>query len=447
MRNTLYCLSVALLLDACGGGAGGPSAPALPTPPVADEAPGALTHPAQEPPAEVAQRGDGTAAAFDLAGYAPPPAADGAPQLAASVVTGDAAPPPQELAAPAVRNLYVATGGSDANPGTASQPFRSLWRAARAAGPGTKVWVAPGTYSGGIRTVADGTASARIAYISTVKWGAKIVPPPDSPNKTARDNRGSFVDIVGFEIDGSAYQGGTRWTHGIYNGGSWDAIRNNHVHHVAQNIGCNSNGGAGIGVDSYYHGANADVIGNLVHDIGPPGCRFVQGIYVSTSGRIKNNVVYRVSEGGICLWHDARNVIISNNTVTGSNTGIIVGGGDFYYATGPNDNTMVYSNIVYDNKMGISEQGKTGLNNIYRNNLVYQNSRYDWRLNNGLTHGGTVSAAPLFVGNARAATPLLKPAPGSPAIGKASEAFAESTDFDGRPRNRQAGFDIGAYQH
>lgn len=41
-------------------------------------------------------------------------------------------------------------------------------------------------------------------------------------------------------------------------------------------------GGAAIGVDSYYHGESADVLGNLVHDIGPAGCRFVQG---TTSAR------------------------------------------------------------------------------------------------------------------------------------------------------------------
>lgn len=67
-----------------------------------------------------------------------------------------------------------------------------------------------------------------------------------------------------------------------------------------------------------------------------------------------NNVVYRVAETGIHLWHDARNVIITNNTVTTSNTGIVVGGGNFYFVSGPNDHTAVYSNIVYDNKMAIS---------------------------------------------------------------------------------------------
>lgn len=97
--------------------------------------------------------------------------------------------------------------------------------------------------------------------------------------------------------------------------------------------------------------------------------------------------------------------------------------------------------------MGISEQGKTGLHNTYRNNLVYQNSSYNWRLKNGLQHVGTVSAAPLFVGDARNAQPRLRPSAASPAVGRGSAEHAESTDFDGRPRNARAGYDIGAYQH
>ena len=423
-KHALLYLNMACLLAACGGAANAPvPAPVTAAQVVSGEAaePSLLAHPDNAPLAELPEGPDSAAAAI--------------------------APSGQALAASTGASLYVAPYGSDGNPGSASQPFRSLWRAARAARPGTTVMVAPGTYSGGFRSGASGTPDARIVFQSSVKWGARIVPPKDSPNKTAWDNRGDFVDIVGFEIDGSNYQGGTRWTHGIYNGGSYDVIRNNHVHHIAQGIGCNHNGGAAIGVDSYYHGANADVIANLVHDIGPAGCRFVHGIYVSTSARIMNNVVYRVAEGGIHLWHDARNVIITNNTVTEANTGIIVGGGNFYYSKGPNDYTTVYSNIVYDNKMGISEQGWTGLNNSYRNNLVYQNGRYGWLLNNGLKHSGTVSAAPLFAGSSRAATPNLRPGAGSPAIGRASAAYAESTDFDGRPRNARAGYDIGAYQH
>ena len=466
MNKNMRCILIApCLLAACGGSSNAPAPAATaqlaPVPPVIADTPGEEASPLDRPdeasPAELAdaQADEGAQAPagpehYALAGYAPAAADMSAADLAeAGNAPGadDASPGLQALAAPAKHTLYVAPGGSDNNPGTAVKPFRSIWRAARAAQPGTRVLVAPGSYAGSFRTSVSGHSGARVSFVSSRKWGAKIVPPKHSSNKAAWDNRGSHVDIVGFDIDGRNYQGGTRWTHGIYNGGSYDSIRNNHVHHIAQDVGCTRGGGAAIGVDSYYHGVQADVIANLVHDIGPAGCRFVQGIYVSTSGRIKNNVVYRVAEGGIHLWHDARNVIITNNTVTTSNTGIIVGGGNFYHSKGPNDDTAVYSNIVYDNKMGISEQGKTGLNNTYRNNLVYQNSSYDWRLKNGLTHTGTVSSAPLFVGDARSVQPKLRPSASSPAVGRASAEHAESTDFDGRPRNARAGYDIGAYQH
>ncbi len=463
-KQSIALVFACLLLGACGGGGGVQAPPATPAPvaPEPDPAPGAppadtfeespLATPegdaAPESIAEVEAPQPSGAEEFGIDGYVPPEAASVPRQLAApSSAPLPGAPEILAHGAQAARKLYVSPKGADSNPGTAERPFRSLARAARAVRPGFQVLVAPGSYSGGFRTNISGSEKERIAFISTKKWGASIVPPRNSPNKTAWDNRGSHVDIVGFDIDGRNYQGGVRWTHGIYSGGSHDTIRNNRVHHIAQQAACSRAGGAAIGVDSYYGGVMANVLANLVHDIGPAGCRFVQGIYVSTSGKVKNNVVYRVAEGGIHLWHDAHNVIITNNTVTASNTGIIVGGGNFYHRSGGNDFTAVYSNIVYDNRMGISEQGKTGRNNTYRNNLVYQNSTYNWRLKNGLSHSGTVAAPPGFTSAARSGTPTLRPPPGSPAVGRATPLHADSIDFEGRPRNAQAGFDIGAYQH
>lgn len=447
------------MLGACSGGSG---AEARPPAPVLAAAAGAVPDSGELPAGSVPIIGaPGPAGAapapvtpdeYQLAGYSPAPAASPAASVFPGMAGSSAAdilnetPEPVLLAKANREALYVSPRGSDNNPGTADRPFRSLSKAARAVRPGTTVYVAPGTYNGGFRTNASGRADARITYISTTKWGARIVPPPNSRNKVGWDNRGDYVDVIGFEIDGRSYQGGTRWTHGIYNGGSYDSIRNNHVHHIAQKIGCNSGGGAAIGIDSYYRGVKSDAIANLVHDIGPAGCHFVQGIYVSTSGSVKNNVIYRVAEAGIHLWHDANRVVITNNTVTESNTGIIVGGGNFYHTKGPNDHTLVYSNIVYDNKMGISEQGRTGKNNSYRNNLVYRNARFNWSLKNGLTHTGTVSSPPLFVGE-DTNTPNLKPSRSSPAVGQASPTHAASTDFEGRARNSQTGYDIGAYQH
>ncbi len=462
--NALSSLAILILLAACGGSSGPDSPPApaatppasapaaMPPAPVSSEdevpEPSVLVQPGDDPVAEPSDPPEPEAAPdFALAGYEPPQS-DSQQGVAARVQpVMDEAAGLAPLAAGAQYNIYVATGGSDDGPGTLKHPFRSLARAARAARPGARIFVAPGTYSGGFRTSAHGRADARISYISTRRWGARIVPPRNSPNKTAWDNRGNYVDIIGFEIDGSHYQGGRRWAIGLYNGGSHDSIRRNRVHHIAKATSCDSAGGAAIIVDSYYGGVRSDVISNLVHDIGPAGCRFVQGIYVSTSARVKNNVVYRVAEGGIHLWHDAHDVVITNNTVTDSNTGIIVGGGNFYRSSAGADHVAVYSNIVYANRMGISEQGKTGRNNSYRNNLVYANRSYNWRLKNGLGHSGTVSAAPMFLAGTHASLPNLRPAIGSPAINRATPAHAESTDFEGKPRNARAGYDIGAYQH
>lgn len=353
----------------------------------------------------------------------------------------------QAATPPTAFHLYVAPNGADTNPGTETAPFRSIERAAQAAFPDTTVHVAPGTYFGGFKTLANGTPKGRVYYLSTQRWGAKIVPALNSANPSGWDNRGNYVDIIGFDVDGTVYQGGTKWLTGIYTGGSYDSISNNHVHHIATRDTCSSAEGAGISIESYYHGIKSEVIGNNIHDIGPAGCRSIQGINVNTPGTVANNIVYRVAFAGIHLWHDATNVVVVNNTVSASNTGIVVGGGDYYYTTGPDDHTHVSNNIVFDNKKGIAELGATGKNNTYHNNLVFQNAGGDWNLADGIKNAGSVARAPQFLAYSRTGTPDFRLSSTSPAIGKGSAAHAHPTDFKGAPRNAMTGVDIGAYQH
>ncbi|MCA1856266.1 right-handed parallel beta-helix repeat-containing protein [Massilia oculi] len=472
--NAMLCCSAAVLLSACGGATtesqqsstaaqvSSDSGPAVPAPApgnsagLPDTAAGTGNAPGTASTAATGAAADVTPQAFELNGYdsnplesragqeeegATPPASttDGATRLlAASVAT------------PATTyNYYVSPTGSDTAAGTKAAPFKTLARAAKAATKAsTTVWVAPGTYAGGIKTTANGSATGRIYWVSATKWGAKIVPPAQSANNSAWDNRGHYVSIIGFDVDGSKLGTGTKWVHGIYTGGSYNVIQGNRVHHLATTIPCNSAGGSAIGVDSYYKGVMGDVIGNVVHDIGPAGCTYVQGIYHSTSGSIVNNLVYRVGSAAIHLWHDATNVKIINNTVTSSVFGIIVGGGDFYFTSAGANNVFVYNNIVYDNKYGISEQGKTGTANKYANNLVFQNSTYNISLRNGLKASNTVSSNPLFAGYSRtAALPDYRPGSSSPAIGRGIATYAPATDIDGRPRNTSTGYDLGAYQH
>jgi hypothetical protein len=463
--NALLCCSAAVLLTACGGGqsdAGQQAQLAARTfDSVTMQSDATVTAGADAElattPAVEGETAGADARNFELVGYesnplVQPPAdessapaeaapADGATRLLATAAF---------VSTPATAtNYYVSPSGSDTASGSKTAPFKTLARAAKAATKaGTTVWVAPGTYAGGFKTTASGTAASRIYYVSTTKWGAKLVPPAKSSNSTAWDNRGNYVSIIGFDIDGTKAGTGTKWLHGIYNGGSYDVIQGNRVHHIAKTAACTSGGGSAIGVDSYYKGIKGDIIGNTVHDIGPASCKYIQGIYMSTSGTIKNNVVYRVGEAAIHLWHDANNVIITNNTVTSSNFGIIVGGGDFYFTSAGATNVHVYNNIVYDNKYGISEQGKTGTTNTYRNNLVYQNPGYNISLKNGLKHTNTVSSNPLLISYSRtSATPNFKPTISSPAVGRGTATYAHPTDIDGRARTASTGFDIGAYQH
>jgi hypothetical protein len=451
--STLLCSSITVLLTACGGGDSAEAPQALQSRTAAvivshadasvpaGGAPSADMNVGSAAPAQAASSGSAAPAAdFGVSGYGQGPAIEANPSTPPGALGETGIAP--ALALPATTyKLYVSPSGSDSNAGTASAPFRTLSRAASAARASTTVYVAPGTYNGGFKTSASGTASARIYYVSTTKWGARIV--PSGSANFAWDNRGNYVDIIGFQVDGT----GGPWKNGIYNGGSYDVIRGNWVHHIAKNVACNGSGGSAINLDHYYYGVQSDAIGNLVHDIGPAGCSFIQGIYMSTSGSIKNNVVYRVAEAAIHLWHDATNVIITNNTVTASHTGIIVGGGDFYHVSGPSDYNRVNNNIVYDNAMGISEQGRTGPHNTYRNNLVYQNASYNWRLANGLTHTATVTSAPYFVAYTRTGTPDLRLTSSSPAIGRGTATDALAYDYLERARTSSTGYDIGAYQH
>lgn len=445
-RAMALSCALATLLTACGGGTSD-TRPGLPTLTASFIGRGA-DHASHD------------AAAFALVGYDDPLVASPAALTVGNDPATGGAPLPMPVIVPIAHvspsvapgtpyNFYVSPEGSDTAEGSQAAPFLTLARAARAVTrAGTTVWVAPGVYEGGVQTRTNGTADARIYWISTTKGGAKIVPPTNSRSSYAWNNQGDYVSIIGFEVDGSHSLDGVIWRQGIYTAGAHGVIASNTVHHLAQTVSCTGDGGSAIGMDVGDHGEQTDIIGNVVHDIGPAGCTYVHGIYVSTSGSVKNNLVFRVASAAIHLWHDAANVVITNNTVTGSEYGIIVGGGNFYHSSAGADNVYVANNIVFDNARGISEQGRTGTSNVYEHNLVSHNRIAGISLQNGLDASATVTADPLFVdypGND--AVPDCRLASGSPAIGNGAAAYAYPTDLAGRPRNADTGYDIGAYQH
>lgn len=346
-------------------------------------------------------------------------------------------------------NIYVATTGSDVTgTGIQGNPYATIKRASQAAVAGDVVNVASGTYRAGFQTTVSGTAIAPIRFVSTVKWGAKLVPAVPSDYDFGWECRGGYNYIENFEVDGSGYVSGTKWRFGLYIAGQGSRITGCHVHHIGLTLDpLNNSGGAGIEADGWYGATDLHLIGNIVHDIGPAASNFIHGAYHAATGSIVNNLIYRISGWGIHLWHDANHVNVINNTVFNCiSGGVVVGGADFVNTTGPDDYCLVQNNIVYDcAPWGIYEAESTGIHNRYTNNLVY-NSGTAYRLQNGLQPTNVISADPQFMNYIRTGGGDYHLGSASPAVNAGANASSPATDLDGVVRPQGVVVDIGAYE-
>jgi parallel beta-helix repeat protein len=336
------------------------------------------------------------------------------------------------------RELFVSPTGSDSNPGTRTQPFRQVNKAASVATAGTLVHVAAGTY-GPVTSTRSGTSGAPIVFQSDSRWGATI---NGAGRTTAWTNTGQWVVINRFNIVGAAYNG-------ILTSASYNRFGYNHVHDLRP-PDC-SRGGAGI-VAENYSARGIDVIGNQVDHILVAGdCARIHGIYLQSpnAGRVVNNLVFETSGWGIHLWHNASYITIVNNTVFRNRQGGIVVGASLEgndIAPGVAQGVVVTNNVAVANgRYGIREMGRVG-RNTYANNLLYGNSSGAYSLMSGNVATGTVTSNPQFVrydpygrGDYRLRTV-------SPAIDRGTTLKAPSNDLQlvGRPKGR--GPDIGAYE-
>ncbi len=357
---------------------------------------------------------------------------------------------PTSLAA----ELYVSATGSDGNRGTPAFPFATVLRASQAVVPGDTVHVGPGTYAGGFRTTAHGTAYAPIIYVSDARWQAVIVPPVNSKSEFGWDQRGDYVVIDGFQVDGTDYKGGKFWTVGINLAGAHSLVKSSDVHGIMTNAGQvaanGSHGGAGVMLEGYYGGTDISAIGNVIHDIGPSdraarGAQYIHGIYASSGhDYIANNIVYHVSCDAISNYHDATDNVIVNNTLVDARSGIDIAGGGVYHLAILADRFFLANNIMHGMETGIVERGGVGPHSVITHNLLGKN-RKNWSLKYAVPEH-TVAAEPGFVDDASTEGRAFRLKPGSPAIDAGTATHAPAYDITGSSRPRGAGYDIGAYQ-
>ena len=326
-----------------------------------------------------------------------------------------------------------------------------MQRVSQLLAPGDTAHFAAGAYAWDTQRVAtSGTASARVTYVSDVRWGARI-----SGGCPILQNTGDHVDIVGFDMTGSC-------ANGLLQDGNHGRIIGNRVHDLP-----GTNGYAGILVDCCRYTLTGNhVIGNVVDNIGPLGQHNqVHGIYMAgPNGVITNNIVTRAAAACIQTFHGPTRMVIANNVVAHCGRyGIKVSADAALGVT--NDHTTVNNNIVVNvdgnsqYNYGIMEYPATGINNVYNNNIVYNNSGGNLRLISGLA-SGTITLTPaqfagLFVNYTGDMHGDYRLRPGSVAIdagttrcaAAAASACVPQIDFAGLPRPRGAAPDIGAHEY
>ncbi|MGK0619494.1 MAG: hypothetical protein ABWU19_11340, partial [Meiothermus cerbereus] len=109
---------------------------------------------------------------------------------------------------PSGPTYYVGPGGSNTNDGSRERPWASLAYAVQRLKPGDVLRVLPGNYHGSVQVTVSGTASQRITIASESRWGAKL---NAQGALFGIDVRGSYVDIVGFEVTGASNSGIISW--------------------------------------------------------------------------------------------------------------------------------------------------------------------------------------------------------------------------------------------
>ncbi len=246
---------------------------------------------------------------------------------------------------------YVATTGSDSNPGTSASPWRNPQKcAASPVKAGDTCLVRSGTYYAptGKNVVvyvssssAAGTASLPITIKSETPLGASLIVPSTSStlNTTFYVTKPYYI-IDGFNISGGTNNGSSVGFAGIYvtPSATGTAIRSNAIHHIARSVCSNSSYGF-VGI--YLSSVSSPIVQeNRIYSIGrrrngESGCSTTKyqhdhGLYVNggSSVTIRRNVFYDTNRGyPIHIYGGTTtNLTIYHNTLSGrSPTGLPVG--------------------------------------------------------------------------------------------------------------------------
>lgn len=367
---------------------------------------------------------------------------------------------------------YVATTGSNANPGTSSQPWRTVAYAASKMVAGDTTYVKGGIYKEGLISFGNsGTSSAPIKLLNA-SGQYPIIDFIDKnqyhqlqfKNKNGSRYAVSWITIEGFEIrnghNGIKYYNlrdsviRKNWIHhnvnqGIQgNGGIRVVFDRNKINHNGNFASCASGGLCNQSHGLYLHGQSYTITNNLIYDNLGYG---IQQNGADTS--VYSSAIHAGPE-----FAGAKNWLIANNTIAyeANRAGMVVWGSAC-------DNTVIQNNIFYENGVklpsysvyGIAFTGASGSTGIViRNNLGYASgSGASAFLGSGAsyTQSGNIvnSVQPKFVNapSTLPSSPNFSLTSGSPAIDRGGALSASRISYTGTTRPQLSAYDIGAYEY
>ncbi len=350
---------------------------------------------------------------------------------------------------------YVATTGSDSNPGTLAAPFQTIQRGVNAAAAGDTVIVRDGTYtppasagcSGGngfaVTINTSGSSSAWITLKSENKLGATIDAANSCHSAIMFGGGAGYVKVQGFRIV-NAMWGGV-WNN---SGASNITLKGNEIANIGRRV---DNTQYGI-VGSYAGATSTNLVfdGNYFHDIGRTASTYTMnndhGLYLHCQNTtIINNTFAQPISGWGVQTASSFSGLIANNTFFGPQVADKPGQIVLWDAAG---SVTIRNNIFHTPKYAaIGNAGFSSSSCSIDNNIVY---------GSGVTM--TDSSVPCTMTNNRLNTdPMLTNVStrpydfhlknGSPAIDNAVTVSQVTTDQDGLNRPQGAGPDVGAFEY
>lgn len=305
----------------------------------------------------------------------------------------------------ASQSYYVSTDGNDNSPGSLSQPWRTIGKAANTVAAGSTVYVRGGVYNEQVPVNVSGSAGAGYITLRNYEGEAPVLDGTGLTVSTDTLQNGlflivdrSYIIIQGFEIRNYSSITTDAAPVGININGKAHhiQIRNNRIHHIETNadlIGADAHGIAVYGTAAPESINNIIIDGNELYSLklGSSEALVLNGNVELFS--VTKNIVHDVDNIAIDFigfeetspdpaYDQARDGLVSGNTIYNvtsygnSSYGNIYSAGGIYVDGGKD--IIIEKNEIYNADIGIElaseHQGRATSGIILRNNVIFNNN-------------------------------------------------------------------------